>query len=408
MSFVEVKHVTKIFGPRPREALKRVKDGMDKETLLAETGHTLGLDDVSLSVERGEIFVVMGLSGSGKSTLIRHLNRLIDPTDGEILVDGVDILKLGARDLAAFRRRKTGMVFQHFGLLPHRTVIRNIAYGLEIQGVAREERERRAMAWLEQVGLSGYEHHYPSELSGGMQQRVGLARALCTDPEILLMDEAFSALDPLIRSQMQDQLIALQAKLKKTIIFITHDLDEALRLGDRIAILKDGRVSQIGTPPDILLKPADAYVRAFVKDVNRARVLTVEAVMKPPVLRLSDETLEEALAEMRRRGADYGYVVDEGSYSGVVTEAAVEKALAADGTPQISDIVVEAAQVDTGATLADALPATLTSKYPVAVVGENGELRGVVEPQELGEVLAPPQEEDAKDEAEGSRVAAAE
>jgi glycine betaine/proline transport system ATP-binding protein len=272
VALIEARHLTKIFGPHPKRALARLKAGAGKEELLAETGHTVGLRDVSISVERGEVFVVMGLSGSGKSTLIRHLNRLIDPTEGEIVIDGVDILALSMRALSRFRRRKLAMVFQRFGLLPHRTAIENVAYGLEVQGVARAARLARARQWIAEVGLSGFENQYPVQLSGGMQQRVGLARALCTDPEILLMDEAFSALDPLIRSQMQDLLAALQARLRKTIVFITHDLDEALRLGDRIAILKDGTVSQIGTPAEILENPADDYVRAFVKDVNRARL----------------------------------------------------------------------------------------------------------------------------------------
>jgi glycine betaine/proline transport system ATP-binding protein len=248
---------------------------VDKDTLLAETRNVLALDDVSLSVERGETFVVMGLSGSGKSTLLRHINRLIDPTEGEILVDGVDVLGLSIRDLEQFRRKKMAMVFQHFGLFPHRTVIDNVAYGLEVRGVAKAARRAKAGEWVATVGLAGYEERYPSALSGGMRQRVGLARALCADAEILLMDEAFSALDPLIRSEMQEQLSGLQARLRKTIVFITHDLDEALRLGDRIAILKDGRVGQVGTPAEIVGNPADDYVRAFVAAVNRPRTAIV-------------------------------------------------------------------------------------------------------------------------------------
>ena len=389
MAQIEVRNVTKIFGPNPKKALERVRAGQDKDALLAESGNTLGLHDVSLSVERGEIFVVMGLSGSGKSTLIRHLNRLIDPTAGSIVIDGVDILTFKRRELETFRRKKMSMVFQRFGLLPHRTVLRNVGYGLEIQHVAAAERDRRAMEWIETVGLSGYENQYPSQLSGGMQQRVGLARALCTDPEILLMDEAFSALDPLIRGQMQDQLIELQARLKKTIVFITHDLDEALRLGDRIAILKDGVISQIGTPAEILLKPADAYVRAFVKDVNRARVLTVETVMKPPQLRLTNESLEQALAEMQRCGAEIAYLVDHKGYRGIVTRGAVDDAITDRPCPNISEIAVKAPSVATGSSIADALPATLSSKYPVAILDEEGMLAGIVASDRLGEVLTP-------------------
>ena len=271
MGLIDVRHVSNVFGPAPRKALAMVRDGIGKDELLARTGAVLALDDVSLSVERGETFVVMGLSGSGKSTLIRHLNRLIDPTEGEIVIEGVDVLGLPIRGLEQFRREKMAMVFQRFGLFPHRTVIDNVAYGLEVRGMAKGARRERAAEWVSTVGLSGYEDRYPAALSGGMQQRVGLARALCADTGILLMDEAFSALDPLIRSEMQDQLMALQSRLQKTIVFITHDLDEALRLGDRIAMLKDGRLAQVGTPADILERPADDYVRAFVDIVNRRR-----------------------------------------------------------------------------------------------------------------------------------------
>jgi glycine betaine/proline transport system ATP-binding protein len=275
VAVIEIRHVSKLFGPTPRKGLALVRNGVDKDTLLAETRNVLALDDVSLSVERGETFVVMGLSGSGKSTLLRHINRLIDPTEGEIVVDGVDVLGLSIRDLEQFRRKKMAMVFQHFGLFPHRTVIDNVAYGLEVRGVAKAARRAKAGEWVATVGLAGYEERYPSALSGGMRQRVGLARALCADAEILLMDEAFSALDPLIRSEMQEQLSGLQGRLRKTIVFITHDLDEALRLGDRIAILKDGRVGQVGTPAEIVGNPADDYVRAFVAAVNRPRTAIV-------------------------------------------------------------------------------------------------------------------------------------
>ena len=284
MALIEIRNVYKIFGTgrAQEDALSLAHAGVEKNDVLAETGCTLGLKDVSLSVERGEIFVVMGLSGSGKSTLIRHINRLIDPTTGQVLVDGRDVLQLSQEELLAFRRNVASMVFQRFALFPHMTVIENVGYGLEVQGVALEERHRRAMRWIEDVGLIGYENAYPAQLSGGMQQRVGLARALCTDPEILLMDEPFSALDPLIRKQMQEHLIVLQRNLKKTIVFITHDLDEALKLGDDVAILKDGVVDQIGGPEEILLNPATDYVREFVSDVKRARVVTAGSIMTPP------------------------------------------------------------------------------------------------------------------------------
>lgn len=281
MSYIEIRNIFKIFGSHPQTALKLAQDGADKDEILARTGHTVGLHDVSLSIERGETFVVMGLSGSGKSTLIRHLNRLIDPTSGEVLFGGTNILAMSINELNAFRRKRLGMVFQRFGLLPHRSVIDNVGYGLEIQGAGRKPREDAALNWIERVGLAGYEHKFPDQLSGGMQQRVGLARALTTDPEVLLMDEAFSALDPLIRNDMQDELMKLQGELHKTIVFITHDLDEALKLGDRIAILKDGKLIQVGRPEEIIMQPADAYVRAFTRDVNRSRVLRARTLMQP-------------------------------------------------------------------------------------------------------------------------------
>jgi glycine betaine/proline transport system ATP-binding protein len=269
---IELREVTKIFGPDPNAALRQLRAGMSKEELL-KSGHDLALCEVSLSVDAGEVFVVMGLSGSGKSTLIRHINRLIDPTDGEILIDGENILELSIPAIELYRRPKMSMVFQNFGLLPHKTVLENVAYGLEIQGWSRTERRRRAQEWIETVGLTGYGGHYPWQLSGGMRQRVGIARALCTDPEILLMDEAFSALDALTRAQMQDELMTLQARLRKTIVFITHDLGEALRLGDRIAFLKDGRIVQIGTPAAILNAPSGEYVGAFVAQIDAATAL---------------------------------------------------------------------------------------------------------------------------------------
>lgn len=281
MSYIEIRNIFKIFGPDPNAALELAKSGSDKEEILAKTGNTVGLHDVSLSIEQGETFVVMGLSGSGKSTLIRHLNRLIDPTAGQVSFGGEDILSMDIPTLNAFRRKRLGMVFQRFGLLPHRNVMDNVAYGLEIQGTDRKTREAAASKWIDRVGLAGYETKFTDQLSGGMQQRVGLARALATDPEVLLMDEAFSALDPLIRSDMQDELMKLQAELHKTIVFITHDLDEALKIGDRIAILKDGKLIQVGRPEEIVLNPADAYVQAFTRDVNRGKVLRARSIMEP-------------------------------------------------------------------------------------------------------------------------------
>ena len=271
---IRVENLYKVFGSDPRSIMQLVREGRSKDEILAETGHTVGLRDINLEIEKGQIFVIMGLSGSGKSTLVRHLNRLIDPTEGAIYVGGIDVMNLSRTELEEFRRHRMSMVFQHFGLLPHRTVLENVAFGLSIQKVAKADREEKAREWLRSVGLDGYEDQYPSQLSGGQQQRVGLARALCTDPEILLMDEPFSSLDRLIRSGMQDLLVELQDKLHKTIVFITHDLDEALHLGHQIAILKDGVLSQVGRPEEILRNPADDYVETFVRDVNRTRGLS--------------------------------------------------------------------------------------------------------------------------------------
>ena len=388
MAKIELRGVTKIFGKRPEHALDQFRAGMSRETLLAETGHTLALSDVTLSIEQGQIFVVMGLSGSGKSTLIRHINRLIDPTVGSVIVDGIDVTRLPIADLIRFRRDKLAMVFQHFALLPHRTVLENVSYGLRLNDTPRAKREAEAHKWIDAVGLTGFEQQYPSQLSGGMQQRVGLARALCVDHDILLMDEAFSALDPLIRSQMQDLLMELQGRLNKMIVFITHDLDEALRLGDRIAILRDGEVVQVGSPAEILLRPTDEYVRTFVKDVNRSRVLTVATVMQTPPLRFSDETLERALAEMQRAGAHYGYLVTGGGYRGVVTEERL-RSLGDVSGHALAEAIEAAPAVAPTATLAETLPAALASAFPVPVVDEKGALKGVVSASALSEVLKP-------------------
>jgi glycine betaine/proline transport system ATP-binding protein len=290
---IRIDHVTKIFGSNPRAALKELEAGKSKGEVQAETGHVVGLRDVSIEIAAGQIFVVMGLSGSGKSTLIRHVNRLIDPTAGRIEVHGTDVLGMSLDELRTFRRTRIAMVFQKFGLLPHRNVLDNVAYGLEIRGVGRRERQERAAEWVETVGLKGYEHSRPNQLSGGQQQRVGLARALAMDTDILLMDEAFSALDPLIRSGMQDELLSLQKKLNKTILFITHDFDEAIKIGDNIAVLSDGVIEQVGHPDEIILNPRTEHVSEFVRDVNKARVIRVRSIMQKGVT----EHCEHAVAE---------------------------------------------------------------------------------------------------------------
>ncbi|MCP4071212.1 MAG: glycine betaine/L-proline ABC transporter ATP-binding protein [Hyphomicrobiales bacterium] len=278
---ITVENIFKIFGSNPDSVMDQVRAGASKSELLEKTGHVIGIRDVSLKIPAGETFVIMGLSGSGKSTLIRHFNRLIEPTAGKIIIDDVNVMNLGEAALREFRRNKISMVFQRFALLPHKTVLENVIYGLVIAGMKKAAAIVHGMEQIDLVGLNGFENHYPNQLSGGMQQRVGLARALATDAEILLMDEAFSALDPLIRNDMQDQLKELQARLHKTIVFITHDLDEALRIGDTIAILKDGELRQVGSGAEILLNPADDYVERFVRDVNRARIVTIGSIARP-------------------------------------------------------------------------------------------------------------------------------
>ena len=314
---IEIRDLYKIFGPNPKAQVDAVRSGVSKEILASERGHILGLNNINISMPAGKIQVVMGLSGSGKSTLIRHINRLIEPTSGSIMINGRDVLSLTESELREFRRSGTAMVFQKFGLLPHRTVIDNVTFGLEVRAFEKAKARDTAMRWIERVGLKGFENRYPNELSGGMQQRVGLARALTNDPAILLMDEAYSALDPLIRTDMQTMLLELQRELKKTIVFITHDLDEALRLGDQIVILRDGSIIQQGTSQDILLHPADDYIQRFVKDVNRGRFIIVDAVMEAggaatgglPVL-ASGTTLEVAVKELADAAAEAAVVAD--------------------------------------------------------------------------------------------------
>ena len=338
MSKIEINNVYKIFGSNPKSVLPKVKKGATKEEILENTGHTVGLDNVSLKIEEGETFVCMGLSGSGKSTLIRHLNRLIDPTDGEILIEGTNVMNLNKKQLIEFRRHKMSMVFQRFGLFPHKTVIQNVGYGLEMQGKVEEERNKISMEKINAVGLNGFENQYPAQLSGGMQQRVGLARALATDTDIMLMDEAFSALDPLIRSDMQKQLIDLQSQLKKTIVFITHDLDESLRLGDHIGILNAGKLVQVGTPEEIIMNPADDYVKAFVKDVNRAKVIKAKIIMKKPnevsnidksnVIKVhEDQFIEEFLPQIVCSNSNCEVVDKTGNIKGYITNQELQTSL---------------------------------------------------------------------------------
>lgn len=311
MNVIEVNNLSKIFGKNPQQAIKLLEEGYSKKEILEKTGNTVGVNRASFEVKPGEIFVIMGLSGSGKSTLVRLINRLIEPTEGTIKVGDQDLSKADNKTLREIRRKKLGMVFQSFALFPHRTILENAEFGLEIQGEPKEKRSKKAKEALEMVGLGGYFDQYPEQLSGGMQQRVGLARALANDPDVLLMDEAFSALDPLIRKDMQDELIDLQSKMKRTILFITHDLNEALRLGDRIALMRDGEIVQIGSPEEILVSPANDYVEKFVEDVDRSKVLTAQHIMqRPETININNHGPRVALERMREEGISGVYVVD--------------------------------------------------------------------------------------------------
>jgi glycine betaine/proline transport system ATP-binding protein len=385
---IRLNNVYKIFGDQPRgRALELAKAGVNKDDVQARTNHVVGLTDVNFSVDEGEIFVVMGLSGSGKSTAIRTVNKLHDVTDGEVLVDDQDVQQMTGTTLQAFRREKMGMVFQHFALFPHRTVIDNVGYGLNVQGVPKHERDDASLKSLGLVGLARYANNFPSELSGGMQQRVGLARALASDPDILLMDEAFSALDPLIRRQMQDEMLAIQADLKKTILFITHDLNEALRIGDRVCIMKDGAVVQIGTPEEILTQPATGYVAEFVQDVDQGRVIQVHEIMIEPKPLAASASLHEGLQHVGDRAGSF--VLDESGKP--VSVLTVNDGIRA---------------VESGGSIADALRTdfatcgreqTLNEVYaaagrgiPIAVVDGDGKLVGNLDPrlimEEMGRV----------------------
>ena len=388
MNKINIKDLYLIFGNDKQKALRLLKEGRSKSEILKATGCTVAVKDANLSIDEGEIFVIMGLSGSGKSTLLRCINRLIKPTSGEVVINGTDIAKVSDKELLQIRRKELAMVFQNFGLLPHRTVLHNIAFGLELQGVKKEERERKAMESMQLVGLKGYENQMVGELSGGMQQRVGLARALANNPEVLLMDEAFSALDPLIRVQMQDELLALQAKMKKTIVFITHDLSEAIKLGDRIAIMKDGEIVQIGTSEEILTEPANAYVERFVENVDRSKIITAASVMidKPLVARLKKEGPEVLIRKMRERNLTVLPVVDTGNV--LVGEVRLndllrlrkEQVRSIDYVLKIIEKRYGDQQIieEINGKATDILPLMTKTNSPIWVVNEDREFEGVV------------------------------
>ncbi|UAL52498.1 MULTISPECIES: quaternary amine ABC transporter ATP-binding protein [Metabacillus] len=375
---VEVKNVTKVFGKSPKNAIKLLKEGYSKKEILEKTGSTIGVNSASFEIYPGEIFVVMGLSGSGKSTLIRMLNRLIDPTIGEILIDDVDIVKMSAQQLRDVRRNKISMVFQNFALFPHKTVLENTEHGLVLRNVPADERREKAMQSLAVVGLKGYENQYPSQLSGGMQQRVGLARALASNTDILLMDEAFSALDPLIRKDMQDELLELQETMKKTIIFITHDLDEALRIGDRIALMKDGTIIQIGSPEEIMMNPADKYVERFVEDVDLSKVLQASHVLKRAERMTPDRGPRVALQIMKAQGYSSIFIVDrKQKLLGALTADDASNAVKENKT--VEDVMARnIATVSEDTLLTDVIEALSNSALPVAVVDQENRLKGVI------------------------------
>ncbi|MGK0550800.1 quaternary amine ABC transporter ATP-binding protein [Enterococcus faecalis] len=388
MPKVKVTHLTKIFGKKTKMALDLVKANKSKTEILENTGATVGVYDVNFEVEAGEIFVIMGLSGSGKSTLIRLLNRLIEPTLGDIYIDGKNISMMEKEELREVRRNKMSMVFQNFGLFPHRTILENTEYGLEIRGVSKAERKAKAEQALANSSLLPFKDQLPSQLSGGMQQRVGLARALANNPEILLMDEAFSALDPLIRREMQDELLDLQETVKKTIIFITHDLNEALRIGDRIALMKDGQIMQIGTGEEILTNPANDYVRTFVEDVDRSKVLTAQNIMVPALttnIEIDGPTV--ALKRMRQEEVSLLLAVDKKrQLKGVVrAEAALEARK--NGTPLADCVDPMIPVIDKDMVANEIFPIIYDAQTPVAVV-ENNKLLGVVIRGSVIEALA--------------------
>ncbi len=379
---VVVKGLYKIFGEYPQQALKLLRDGVDKDEIFGRTGQTVGVCDANFAINAGEIFVIMGLSGSGKSTLVRLLNRLIEPTAGHVLVDGKDIAAMSDRELLELRRKDMSMVFQSFALMPHLTVAQNAAFGLELAGVEKVEQEQRALEALDQVGLKAWANSYPDELSGGMQQRVGLARALANNPSVMLMDEAFSALDPLIRSEMQDELVKLQAQSDRTIIFISHDLDEAMRIGDRIAIMEGGRVVQVGTPDEILQNPSDDYVRAFFRGVDVATVFKAAHIARKRQVTLierQDTGVRRALQQLKEHDREFGYVIDKGQrYCGVVSIESLQKQLEA-AEPKLTDAYLTGAPALDGETaISEIIGAVAASPCGLAVVDEQQKYLGVV------------------------------
>lgn len=376
---IKVEKLTKIFGPRPKKAIPLIEKGISKREILDKTGNTVGVYNANMEIMKGETFVIMGLSGSGKSTLIRCFNLLNKPTSGAIYVDGENIVNYTKEQLKFFRQKKIAMVFQHFGLFSHRTVMENIEYGLEIRGLSKEERRQIAQKNIDIVGLKGYENQYPDELSGGMRQRVGIARALTNDPDILLMDEPFSALDPLIRREMQQELLDIQTRLQKTIIFITHDVNEAFRIGDRVAVMKDGHVEQIGTPEELLESPANDYIVEFTREIDRSKVLQAENIMSKPLSIVNNKDgLHVAIKSMEEHGISsvfitnrerqlLGLVTIDDAIGGVKNRQTLEDVMSTDVVMAHPDEYVQ-----------DIIPRVLDSRYPLVVVDETNHIKGII------------------------------
>lgn len=376
---IQVEHLTKLYGANKGEAERLLREGKTKAEVFAQTGVTAALWDVSFQVRRGEVFVIIGLSGSGKSTVVRMLNMLNKPTSGRVIYDNSEIEKFGTKDLNDYRRNKISMVFQNFGLMSHRDVLGNVAYGLEVRGVPRVEREKKAMEMLEMVGLKGHERSRIDSLSGGMKQRVGIARALANDPEVLLMDEPFSALDPLVRKDMQFELLSIQRKLEKTVVFITHDINEAFKLGDTVAIMRDGRLVQVGTPEEMSAHPADDYVREFIGSADKTKVLCAKHIMVTPCVVRERDTPRHAVREMRTAGVSSAYVVDD--HMRFLGVAGLESAIRAirDERPSLEGIYetgLETTGEDT--VISEILPIAASARFPIPVVDRDGSLSGIV------------------------------
>ena len=380
---IVVKNLYKIFGDDNAEGMDLLRSGLDKEEILKQTSMVVGVSDVNFSIKQGEIFVVMGLSGSGKSTLVRLLNRLIEPTQGQILFDEIDITLMSDKELTAFRRKEVNMVFQSFALMPHMNVIENVAFGLELAGMTLEERQLCAARALEQVGLATFSKKYPDELSGGMKQRVGLARALATDPDVMLMDEAFSALDPLIRKEMQDELLKLQDRKRRTIVFITHDVDEAMKLGDRVAVMANGNIIQIGTPQEILSSPANEYVSSFFRGVATIDVLCAKDIVQSSdnaIISIDDSNLETSQNVIRNSKREFAYVVDgDKNFIGVVSNQSIQAAIMEDSAISINSALIENTEaLNENAKLRSVIGAIAASTYDVPVVTDSNIFLGVI------------------------------